>query len=204
MIDKSLLYFDVVMVRPGDLPPIAAPTLPDGHRYRMYAPGAAADWADIQSAVDEFDTREQALAHFEREFLPHEAELARRMVFIEDADGRAVADATAWWGDDAQMGRFAMLHWVATRPDAQGRGLGRAVTEIALSLFPDVGPQGDIWLTTQTWSHVAIGLYLSLGFRAHRRIRLAGHDNGYFGAASVLQQVMPPRVFAQFTETAIG
>lgn len=204
MLDTSLPYFDVVMVRPGGLPAVKAPPLSEGYRYSMYSPGDEADWAAIETSVAEFDQEEKALEYFGREFLPHAGMLPGRMVFVRDAQGRAVADAAAWWDVDEALGRVCKLHWVATRPEAQGKGLGRAVTCKALSLYPGLGDAGDVWLTTQTFSHVAIGLYLSLGFRAHRTCRIAGHDNGYAGAVSVLQSVMPPRAFAQLTETAIG
>ena len=39
MIDKSIPYYDVIMVRPGFLPSVEAPALPDGYRYALYAPG---------------------------------------------------------------------------------------------------------------------------------------------------------------------
>lgn len=205
MIDKSVPYFDVVMVCDGALPVPPAPALPDGFRYHMYAPGDIAAWSAVEAAVDEFDDEVQARAHFQKEFMPHEAALRERMVFILGPDGQAVADAAAWWGEDAALGgRFAMLHWVAVRPDAQGKGLGRAVSARAMACFPRLGPSGDIWLTTQTWSHVAIGLYLSLGFCAHRTATPSGHRNGFEGALPVLEGVMPPDVYAALVNTAVG
>lgn len=204
MIDKSIPYFDVVMVRPGHLPHVQAPDLPAGYSYHLYQPGDICRWTAVETAVDEFDEESQARAYFEKSFLPYEGELAQRMAFILDAEGQAVADATAWYAEDTALGRVALLHWVAADPRVQGKGLGRAVTCKALSLFAALGPQGDIWLTTQTWSHVAIGLYLSLGFCAHKTYEIAGHTNGYEGAAGVLQGIMPPAVYQQFVDTAIG
>lgn len=204
MIDKSIPYFDVVMVRPAAAGPVKVPLLPDGFAYRLYAPGDEAAWSDIEAAVDEFDTQAQAAAHFGKEFMPHQEALAKRMAFIMDANGNAVADATAWWMDDAQLGRVALLHWVAVKPKAQGLGLGRAVSAKALSLFETEGPQGDIWLTTQTWSHVAIRLYLSLGFVPHRSHWIGGHKNGFDGAARVLKDVLSPETYAQFMDSAMG
>lgn len=204
MLDKSIPYFDVLMVRTKEAPPVMAPNLPPGFSYHMYTPGDAAHWSRVETEVDEFDTQDQAMALFSREFLPHEAELPRRMVFILDADGNAVADAAAWWGEDEHYGKIALLHWVAVSPQVQGRGLGRAVTCKALSLFPQLGPPGDIWLTTQTWSHVAIALYGSLGFCAHKHARILGHKNGYAGALPVLREKMRPEDFEAFARNAIG
>ncbi len=203
MIDKRVPYFDVVMCLPGGGPLPAVPVLPDGYQYRLYAPGDARGWCAIETAVDEFDAVARAEAYFARVFAPHADELARRMVFIQGPDGDLVADATAWWADDDQLGRIALLHWVAALPGEQGKGLGRAVTCKALSLFPSVGPGGDIWLTTQTWSHVAIDLYLSLGFRAHTTATPAGHKNGFDGAARVLEGVMRPDAYRRLMSTAM-
>lgn len=204
MIDASIPYHDVIMVRPGSLPQVSAPALPEGYAYRMYAPGMEAGWSAIETAVKEFTSEAQASAHFAKAFLPQQAELPRRMAFVvKEATGRPVADATAWWMDNAALGRVALLHWVAVAPEAQGKGLGRAISMKALSRFPEVGPGGDIWLTTQTWSHVAIGLYLSLGFRAHRTYRLGGHENGFEQAVPVLERVMPAAAFARLVETAV-
>lgn len=203
MIDKSVPYFEMAMCRPGNLPLPKAPALPEGYAYHLYAPGDIAAWSRIETAVDEFDAEEKARAYFEKTFLPFEEELRRRGVFILDADGQAVADATAWWQEDPGLGRVAQLHWVATLPEVQGKGLGRAVVCKALSLYETEGPRGDIWLTTQTWSHVAIALYLSLGFRAHKHYRLGGRKNGYEQALPILERVMRPEMFAQLVDTAL-
>lgn len=204
MLDTSIPYFVVVMARPRALPPMQAPALPHGYAYRFYAPGDAASWAAIKASVNEFDDSRQALAYFEKEFLPYEAALAQRMVFVTDAQGMPVATATAWEADDPLLGRCARLHWVSAMPQVQGKGIGRAVTAKALSVYPEVSPPGDIWLTTQTWSHVAIGLYLSQGFRAHKTQPFMDEKNEYAQAEKVLKDVMPPEVYRQFVETAIG
>lgn len=203
VIDKSVPYFDVIMVRPKDAPPVQVPVLPQGYAYRAHRLGDDTAWSAIEASVDEFDTPEQALAHYQKEFAPHEAEMARRTVYVVSPQGVPVANASAWWKQDDTLGEVAMLHWVAAMPQEQGKGLGRAVTCKALSRFETLGPHTDIWLTTQTWSHVAIGLYLSLGFCAHKTYMLAGHKNGYDGAVPVLEKIMPPEVFARFVETAV-
>lgn len=204
MIDKSVPYFDVVMVRPAGLVAAAVPELPAGYGYRLYAPGDEDAWSRIETSVDEFDAQEKALAYFQKEFLSEGDEAARRIVFITGPDGGAVANAAAWWKDDAELGRVALLHWVAVMPQAQGLGLGRAVCAKALERFVHTGPAGDVWLTTQTWSHVAISLYLSLGFCPHKTALVGGGKNGFDGAAQVLRGVMKPQAYEKFVQSAIG
>lgn len=203
MIDKSVPYFDVVMVRPAGSAAVTVPELPVGYGYKLFTPGDEEAWGRIETSVDEFDAQEKALAYFQKEFLSEREEAARRIVFITGPDGKAVANAAAWWKDDVNLGRVALLHWVAVMPQAQGLGLGRAVCTKALERFDHAGPAGDIWLKTQTWSHVAIALYLSLGFCAHKTALLGG-KNGFDGAAGVLHGVMKPQVYEQFVQTAIG
>ncbi len=203
MLDKSVAYFDVIMCLPAGSRAPAPPALPPGYAYRLYRPGDAADWCAVEASVGEFVGESQAAEYFSREFAPYPDALAARMAFVMDAEGKTVATATAWWKQDEARGRLNMLHWVAVRPEAQGRGLGRAVTCKALSLFTQAEQKGDIWLTTQTWSHVAIDLYLKLGFRAHKTACVARHKNGFDGAARVLAPVMRPKSYARMMITAI-
>lgn len=203
MIDKTIPYHPVAMVRPADVPPVQHFSLPPGFDMRLYTPGDERHWARIETAAGEFEAEEVALRFFADTFLPHADDLKERLVFITDRQGEPVADAMLWWAEDAVLGRVSRLHWVAVHPDFQGLGLGKLVCKAALSLEPTVGFQKDTWLTTQTWSWFAIGLYLSLGFRAHKSHRLEGHDNGFAAAVAVLQKVMRPKDFALFMDTAI-
>ncbi len=203
MIDKSVPYFPIIMCLPGGTPLPDIPSLPDGYAYRLYTPGNEADWCAVEVSVKEFDHESKAKECFKRTFLPHEPELLRRMVFVADSNGRIVANATAWWGSDESLGTFARLHWVAVMPDFQGKGLGRAVVAKALALFPEVGPKGDIWLTTQTWSHIAVGLYASIGFRMHRSGTPGRDKNGYQEAMNVLRTVMELAVYQKLLETSL-
>lgn len=203
MLDKSIPYFDVIMCLPGGTPHPEVPQLTDGYAYKLYTPGDEAAWCATEAAVNEFDSETQALEYFRREFAPHLEPLKKRMAFIAAPDGALVANAAAWWKLDETEGRVPILHWVAVRPEHQGLGLGRAVTAKALSLFPKADREGDIWLMTQTWSHVAIDLYLSVGFRAHKSAIIAKHKNGFDSAVRVLEKVMRPKAFARMMYTAM-
>ena len=206
MLDKNVPYFDVIMCLPDGeaLPPV--PALPPGYAYKLFEPGDEEGWCGTETSVGEFDSDGQAMEYFRREFAPYPKELLRRMAFIADESGILIANAAAWWRVDAERGAVPLLHWVAVRPSHQGKGLGRAVTCKALSLFsgPSVKEKGDIWLMTQTPSHVAIDLYVSLGFRAHKTAVIAGHKNGFDGAAKVLRKVMRPKAYARMMLTALG
>jgi len=58
------------------------------------------------------------------------------------------------------------VHWVATHPAHQRRGLARATVLAALRWMKKFGYENSI-LVTQVYRLPAIRLYLDLGFRPH-------------------------------------
>ncbi len=189
MLDKSLPFADLYMRLPKEkLLLLPEPQLPQGFSIAPYAPLWEEAWARVAASVLEFSNEEAALAYFGREFLPKRELLPQRMRFIVDAQGKPAATATAWLDD---CGRN-WLHWVAVRPDCQGLGLGRAVVLCALSRFAALGCADDVYLHTQTWSHVAIGLYAKLGFYPLKADPATGRDAGLSKTLDILSLRMPP------------
>ncbi len=121
-----------------------------------------------------------------------------------------MATATAWYAR-SELGYQASLHWVAVMPAYQGLGLGKAVVQQALSLFPALDPGEDVWLHTQTWSHVAVRLYFKLGFRILKTGRTAVVTDGggvkisandYAEAIEVLRPVLEPDLLSDLVASA--
>jgi ribosomal protein S18 acetylase RimI-like enzyme len=202
MLDKSIEYKSIVMKMAADLvPSVAVPELPPGYAYRLFAAGDERHWARLEASVLEFATEAAALDYFLRDYVPYLDQLEQRCVFVADAGGAPVATATAWWADST-LGHQASLQWVSVDPAFQGSGLGRAVACRATSLFAQFEPGEDVYLHTQTWSHVAIRLYGSMGFRMCKTestamMRNDGqgpkiYPNEYSGAIEVLRTVMEP------------
>lgn len=156
MLDKSIPYVEFYMIRPKGLALPSASARSDGYFMRLYRPGDEKHWARIETSVGEFDAEEKALAYFAREFAPQPELLADRMCFVCAPDGLPVATCTAWEKD-----KRPLLHWVATHPDHQRKGLARLAVLSALHRF-DAG--SEVLLHTQTWSHAAVRLYHALGF----------------------------------------
>ncbi|MEI8200804.1 MAG: GNAT family N-acetyltransferase [Eubacteriales bacterium] len=179
------------------------PELPAGFSYRNYQEGDEKYWAETETAVLEFSSTEKASLYFQKDFMPYESELKTRMVFITNEDGIPVANATAWWHDE-QNSHQPCLHWVAVRPEYQGLGLGRAVVVKALSLFSLYEPHQDIYLHTQTWSHVAVRLYMNLGFQLCRKDTLGSEPNDYESALEVLKDVLDEDTFRRLVETSVS
>lgn len=183
MLDRTLPYIGVIMVRP-EQPLPAMPRLDAPFRLVRFEPGREADWAAIETSVGEFGDPEAALDRFRQEFLPHPDELARRCLFIVDETDQVVATATAWTGNLFGRLRQPRLHWVSVRPGCQGRGLGGLVVAAALATFGELGDAGPIYLTTQTWSYVAIRIYRRFGFEPYLGPQPAGWKSSPAGFAS--------------------
>ena len=165
MLDKSLPFMDIIMkAKKEDLDSDIDP-LAEGYSYRMYRDGDEIPWAEIQTAVGEFDSFEDAITYFNRVFLPYTDYLYDRMCFIVDEDENFVATATAWFKED-EIRRYPLLHWVSTDPKYQGRGFGTSVSKYAVRLFNITDPEEDeIFLHAHTWGYRFVGLGYKMGFR---------------------------------------
>ncbi len=166
MLDKSLVYKDIVMCLPfEDLSDLRIPVLPDGYSYKMFESGDEIAWAKLEVLVGEFDCFEDASAYFAKTFLTHEELLADRVCFIVNPEGEIVATTSAWFKTNGNI-RFPLIHWVSTSPKEQGKGLGKAIVLFALSRFLVVEPDADfIFLHTHTWAYKAVCMYQKMGFR---------------------------------------
>lgn len=165
MLDKSLPYFDIVMKADKITASKWAPLpLPDGYSFKMYEDGDEDGWAALEVLVGEFASHADALAYFQKVFLPHRHLLPERMCFVTDADEKIIATASAWFKEEDGR-HYPLLHWISTSPEVQGKGIGSAVTAQALSVLRETDPGADVFLHTQTWSHRAIKMYYKYGFR---------------------------------------
>ena len=188
MLDKSVPYAGLYMLRKADTPVVRFP-LPAGFRFTFYNDGDEADWARIETSVLEFDSVFSALMLYKDNFLPHVFELRRRCMFIENSDGRKVATSTAWWRD-VEGQRRPWLHWVAVEPLYQGIGLGKAIISRVIDLMIDLDGEVDFYLSTQTWSYKAVGIYKAVGFQpTDEKALYKGHRNNYRKAIRILRKL---------------
>ncbi len=161
-LDDRIRYYDLQLER--DLDHLPSHPLPAGYRFTLYRPGDRESWLAIEQSAKEFATRERGLELWAQYFGSHEAELPRRMVFVENAAGEKVATASAYFdvihGDPSGSG---WLHWVAVRRDCQGRGLSKPLIAHTLQRMRDLG-YTHAKIPTQTTSWLAVKVYLDLGF----------------------------------------
>lgn len=161
--DERIRYYELMLER--DLKILPHFLLPDGYRYVFFKPGDRDQWIDIEKSAKEFTSYEQGLESWNRYYAGKEDELTKRMVFIEDEDGRKAATATAFYdirGID-QSGD-GWLHWVAVRREYQGRGLAKPLITHVLEIMRDLG-YTHAKIPTQTTTWLACKVYLDLGFR---------------------------------------
>lgn len=163
MLDKSLPYIGIIMVR-EPAPLLPASFLPAPFRLVRYKPGMEEGWADIETSAGEFEHREDALAYYQKEFMPWPDDLADRCLFIVDGEGCPVATTSAWRGNLFGVENQPRLHWVAVRRENQRQGLSASLIHAALTRYIELGETGPVYLTSQTWSTVAIRMYLRYGF----------------------------------------
>ena len=178
MLDKSVEYKNIIM-RCDDNPSesLVLPELPMNFTHRLFTPTDIKHWGRVLTSVLEFDSEDIAMSYFEAAYMPYIEELQKRCIFVLNPDGIPIATATAWFAE-SELGHQASLHWVAVCPEYQGKGFGKFVTVKALKIFSSLEPKLPIWLHTQTWSHVAVRLYRSLGFSVVRNGRLANNNTG--------------------------
>ena len=161
MQDRTVPHIPVVMLNRDAVRHPRCP-LPDGYTLSGYREGFDLAWARIETAVGEFKAPENALPVFHRDF-PDEALRPSRCLFALDPAGVPAATVSLWTGD--KLGpMLPRVHWVATDPAHEGRGLCKALLTAALDVSVREYPGVPVFLTTQTTSWPAVRLYLRFGF----------------------------------------
>ena len=160
MQDRSLPHIPVVMRASGAAYPRFS--LPEGYTLSGYREGFDRAWARIETAAGEFGRPDDALPIFHRDF-PDEALRPSRCLFALAPDGLPVATVSLWEGD--KLGpTLPRVHWVATDPAHECRGLCKALLTAAMDVSARAYPGLPVFLTTQTTSWPAVRLYRRFGF----------------------------------------
>lgn len=165
MLDKSLPYAGVIMTK-RDAGVYPAYSLPQGYTLGFYTPGAERDWAEIMASVGEADSVGAGIELFSQTFGGWPELFGRRNLFAVAPDGTAAATASLWLGETFGV-PLPRVHWVACKPEYQGKGLAKALLSALLSLHRELALGDFIYLTTQTWSYKAIGIYRKFGFEPY-------------------------------------
>ena len=200
MLDKSVEFHSIIMKSRNDRKPVI-PVLPEGFAIRNYKRGDELAWAEIQTAVGEFDTYYEALSCFTH-YLEYENELMQRQFYvIDEKNGKHAATATAWFFELAGK-PIGVVHALSCLPEYQSLGLGKITAAYMMDCFYRMMPGCEVWLDTQTWSYKAIGIYLDLGFIPQKSAQYNDTPNEYGAAVQVLKGKMRTDVYRRFTENA--
>lgn len=144
-----------------DLTKVPACSLPDGYAIRSYRPGDEGAWVAIHEEADLWN--EVDLKRFKEIFSEHPVSLEERQLYLLNAHQEPIGTATAWMRE--RKGRMrGLVHWVAIRPDYQGKGLAKPLLSETCALLVRLG-HTDAFLKSSTARIAAINLYWKFGFR---------------------------------------
>ncbi len=161
MLDRSVPMIPLILRRPpaGDHPRFSPP---EGYTIVGFRDGFDRAWARIELVAGEFEEMDNAIGTFYKQF-PETERLPGHCLFALDPDGLPVATASMWTG--AHLGpTLPRLHWVATDPAHEGKGLCKALVTAALDIAASEYPALPVFLTTQSCSWRAVRVYLRFGF----------------------------------------
>lgn len=152
---------------------VSAPIVPPGIVLRTFTPGDELAWAQVVNLTDlgrDYDASKVRGSLSERPVFDPEG----LFLACAAATGQPLATACAWW--QTRVGKLRpMLHMVAARPDAAGRGLGKLVCQAVLHYHGQRG-QREVLLSTDEHRLAAISVYLRLGFRPMRYFGGEDHE----------------------------
>lgn len=166
MIDRSIPYMPVMMIRRDDA---ACPSceLPKGYAFDFCRKDTGKEeWIYVQYASGQMDDVDVIRKLYDSEFMDREQEIYRRMLFVRDENGKAVASASLWFGSPFGE-EIDRIHWVATDCAHQGKGICRAMLKKLLELHYALGSRGGVYLISQTFSYAAINIYQEFGFERY-------------------------------------
>lgn len=145
----------------ADLADLPTYPLPPGYVLHWYEPGDEQRWLTIHTATEKHIPI--TLELFWQQFGNDSQLLSERLFFLLDPAGVAIATTAAWFVD-APTGSVGLIHWVAIKPEYQGRGLSNVLMSIACARMVQLGHQ-SARLTTGSARIPALNLYLKFGFR---------------------------------------
>jgi len=199
IIDHSIPYKNLLFRCDAYVP--AAIHLPDGYCFREYRDGDAAAWAQLEYAIHDFDTLDEAYRYFCDTYFGEREALRQRFLCVVNPAG-SMAGCVIAWRELSNGAVIPAVHWLVVSPDAQGMGIGRALMQKLLERFLELDAF-PVYLHSQPCSYVAIGLYSSLGFRLLKRQTIMNYENQYPEAVEVLRPLMPPQKYEKLLREAI-
>ena len=156
----------LILLRPNldDLPTMS---LPAGIAIRPYRTGDEATWTRLWQESETFDPITDKA--FRESYGHDEARLAERICFaVDETTGQDIGTVTAWTEETpsknhAGLDGWGRVHWLATLPGYQGRGIGKALFLYCLYRLREFGHR-ETFLVTSSGRTAAVALYEKYGF----------------------------------------
>lgn len=142
-----------------DLASVPMFALPQPYSFEGYRAGREDDWLRIHERADQFNAFTPFV--FADQFRKHWDLLPELQFYVLNAQREPIGTATAWV--DERTAYSGRVHWIATLPEYQNLGLGKALlSQVCSTLLEKGHRQGS--LSTSTARVSAISLYLKFGF----------------------------------------
>ena len=171
--------------------------LPYGFSIVSYEKGFEKGWAELEYAIGDFDSLDEAEHYFVETYLQNQA-LFSNILFLLSPDKSVVGSCIAWQ-DKRKESIVSSLHWLVVDEEYQGRGLGKALCYATMNRFKEQG-NFPVYVHTQPWSWKAIFLYLSIGFKLQKTDTFSHYENEYYKAMTALKQVITSKQFQLLQE----
>ncbi len=119
------------MIR-ADLNHIPEYALPDGYSIRLFRPDDPLNWIEIVRSGEHYINIGDDM--FEKEFAQDMPSVQTGMYFLVEPGGKEIGTSTIWPAPNLKSDGldYGRLHWVAIRPEFQGRGLCKPLLAFVL------------------------------------------------------------------------
>lgn len=197
MLDRTIPFFNTILR--CDRYTRQEISLPQGYSILPYRDGFENAWAELEFAIRDFDSVEEARQYFVETYLQDRDQLDR-ILFAVAPDGTVVGTCIAWQDLRADV-LVSSLHWLVVDENHQGLGLGRALCQAVMNIYEAQG-RFPVYIHTQPWSWKAIFLYLSLGFKLQKSDAFSHYVNQYDQAMAALQNVVSQKQYLLLLEAS--
>lgn len=195
MLDRTIPFYNIILR--CDQYQSKELVLPSGFAIVPYEKGCEKAWAELEYAIGDFDSMEDAEHYFVETYLQNQA-LSDNILFLLNEEKSIIGSCTAWQ-DKRQDADVSSLHWLVVDEKYHGMGLGRALCCATMNIYEEQDNL-PVYIHTQPWSWKAIFLYLSLGFKLQKSDSFSHYVNQYDEAITTLKKVVTEKQFALLEE----
>lgn len=195
MLDRRIPFYNTILR--CDYYKYKNVALPKGFSIVNYKSGYERAWAELEYAIGDFESLEEAENYFITTYLQKQ-ELLRNILFLINANNMVIGSCIAW--QDKRGDSFvSSLHWLVVDEKYHEMGLGKALCCATMNIFEEQ-EKLPVYIHTQPWSWKAIFLYLSLGFKLQKSDTFSHYKNEYHQAMTELKKIVTETQFELLLE----